>query len=92
MKKTNQQILKSFSMVGQVGISMLVPIFLGAFLGIKLDEWLDTGFCFIVLLLLGIAAAFRNVYLLTRRFYSKDLEKENREQKYFDDLFKDRKK
>lgn len=73
-------------MVTQIGISMIVPIFLGVFLGYRLDRWLGTGFFFLVFLLLGILAAFRNIYKLTKPFYAEDLKREREEQAYWDSL------
>lgn len=78
-------------MVTQIGISMLAPIFLCAFIGSKLDTWLGTNYCFVISLIIGILAAIRSVFMLTRRFYAKDLEKEIEKQRYFDELMKNRK-
>lgn len=70
-------------MVTQIGISMIVPIFLGAFLGRLLDRWLGTSFLFLLFLLFGILAAFRNIYKLTKPFYAEDLKREQQEQAYW---------
>lgn len=88
MVKSDRTVMKSLMMITQIGISMLTPIFLSVFVGFKLDQWLSTSCWFIILLILGILAAFRNVYLLTRRFYSKELKHELERQKYFEDLKK----
>lgn len=89
MNKENKKVMKSFVMITQVGLSMLTPIFLCVFLGVYVDKILHTSYWFIILLLLGILAAFRNVYYLTKQFYQKDLEKEQREQEYFKNLQKE---
>lgn len=92
MKKEKDRIIwKSLMMVTQVGISMLAPIFLCVVIGIKLDQWLSTGHWFIVFLILGVLSAFRSAYTLLKRFYAKDLEREKKEQQYFDDLTRERK-
>jgi F0F1-type ATP synthase assembly protein I len=85
-KSDNKTVLKAFGMVSQVGITMLAPIFLSVYIGMKLDDWFDTGYLFIVFLLLGVLAAFRNVYLLMRKFYAKDLKREEEELRYFAEL------
>lgn len=77
-------------MITQIGISMIVPIFLGAFIGYQLDRLFGTGFLFLVFLLLGILAAFRNIYKLTKPFYAEDLKREEKEQAYWDSLKKER--
>lgn len=73
-------------MVSQIGISMLVPIFLSIWIGSFLDERFGTEYWFLIFLALGIAASFRNVYKLTKPFYAADLKREQKEQAYWDDL------
>lgn len=77
---------KAFVMVFQISISMIVPMIMCGAGGYYLDKILDTSFLFILLLLLGILAAFRNVYLLTKSFYQKDMEEEHARLAYFEDL------
>lgn len=78
MKKSSIKVGKSLSMILQLGLSVLVPIFLCVWVGIKLDAYLDTRYWTILLMVLGMMAAFRNVYLMVRTFYRKDLEKEQK--------------
>jgi len=85
-KESNKWIVKSIMMVTQIGITMIVPIMMCLFIGVKLDEWLGTSFWLFIMLFLGIAAAFRNVFHLTKQFYMKDLRKEYEEQLYFESL------
>lgn len=75
-------------MISQISISMLVPVFLCLFFGIKLNEWLDTVYFVPVFLFLGIGAAIRNVYQLTRSFYAKDKKREDEELAYIENLKK----
>lgn len=84
----NSKIVRSLMMVSQIGISMLVPIFLCIFFGVKLNEWLDTVIFVPVFLFLGMAAAFRNVYYLTKNFYAKDKKREDEELAYIENLKK----
>ena len=81
-------IAKSFMMISQISISMLVPIFLCLFFGIKLNEWLDTVYFVPIFLFLGMGAAIRNVYQLTRSFYAKDKKREDEELAYIENLKK----
>ncbi len=87
-KKENSQILKALFMITQIGISMLVPVFLCAFLGLWLNKIFSVDYLFIIFVILGVLAAFRSVYQLTRQFYQKDLDREIEEQRYFDELKK----
>ena len=82
------QVARSFMMVSQIGISMLVPIFLCLFLGIKLNEWLDAKLFVPVFLFLGMGAAVRNVYHITKTFYAKDKKREDEELAYIENLKK----
>ncbi len=86
MKKPEKTVWQAFMMVSQVGITMLAPIFLCVYIGMKLDGWLGTEYLFIIFVLLGVLAAFRNVYLLMRKFYAKDLEREEAQLRYFAEL------
>lgn len=86
MKQEDKKILRAIMMISQIGISMMAPIFLSAFIGYWLDKWLNTQYWFIVFVLLGVCAAFRSVYVLTKSFYAKDLREEEAKQKYFDEL------
>lgn len=87
MGKTNK-VVRSLTMVSQIGFSMMVPIFLCLFLGMKLNEWNDTMLFVPVFLFLGIGAAFRNVYYLTKNFYAKEKKKEDEELAYIENLKK----
>ena len=63
-------------MVTQVGISMMTPMFLAGLLGYYLNKKCSVDFWFVIFLLLGIGAGFRNVYLLLKPFYENDSKKE----------------
>ncbi len=80
---------KAFVMFFQISISMIVPMIICGIAGYYLDKKLSTSFLFILLLILGIFAAFRNVYLLTKNFYQKDMEEEHAKLAYFENLKKE---
>ncbi|MDD5934005.1 MAG: AtpZ/AtpI family protein [Clostridiales bacterium] len=84
--KSDKKVLKSFVLITQIGITMIVPIFLCLFVGMKLDEWFKTNFITIIGIILGILAAFRNVYVMTKQFYLKDKEKEDAQLRYIQEL------
>ncbi len=87
-----KSVWKGLVMLTQIGISMMVPIFLCLFLGIKIDQWLNTNWLVLIFLGLGIGAAFRNVYHLTKTFYAKDKAKEDAQQQYYEQMKKEREK
>jgi len=64
LKKT----IKTLGFVSTVGLSMGIAIALGALIGYYLDKWLDTSPWFLLIFLgFGIAAAFRNLYIMYKR-------------------------
>lgn len=70
--------LANFALVSQIGITMVIPIVLGVWLGGKLDNKLGTkGLFLIVFISLGVASGFRNVYFLVyKRFDNKKDDKD----------------
>ena len=80
------QVARSFMMITQISISMLVPIFLCLFFGIKCNEWLDAKLFVPVFLFIGMGAAIRNVYHITKSFYAKDKKREDDELAYIENL------
>ncbi len=71
----NKRVIKSFTMISQVGISMLVPIILCCMLGLFLENQLNLP-AFIPLFILGALAGMRNVYVMVSGIYQeKDKEK-----------------
>jgi ATP synthase protein I len=68
MGDDRRQLFRSLGLLSSVGISMVAASLIGLAIGIYLDEWLDTKpWMTIIWLGIGIAAGFRNIYILTRR-------------------------
>lgn len=86
MAGKQNKVFRCLAMVTQIGISMMTPIAISGFIGYEIDIHLHTQYAFLVMLLLGIGAAFRSVYILTKPFYAKDMEKEHEKLKYIEDL------
>ena len=86
MGEKQRKIFRSFTMISQIGISMMVPIFLCAGIGWWMDGQFHTQIWFLVMIFIGIGAAFRNVYMLTRSFYSEDVKKEQERLDYIESL------
>lgn len=92
LRKGNRDVAKVLVMISQIGISMVIAILGSCFIGLKLDEWFSTRCFFIIFLIIGIVAAFRNLYHQTKGFYAADLEREQKEQDYFRELEREREK
>lgn len=86
MKSENKKIVFALSLITQIGISAMVPIFLCTFVAIRLSEWLGKDYIVLLGIALGIAVSFRNIYVLTKKMYYKDLLREKKEQDYFRSL------
>lgn len=78
--KKNHTVLKTLSLVTQLGITMLTSIFLCMFIGLWLDEKFSTHF-FIPFLLLGVAGGFRGIYTLVKNANEDEKESDNDEKK-----------
>ncbi|MBI5892761.1 MAG: AtpZ/AtpI family protein [Deltaproteobacteria bacterium] len=65
----NQGPLKRLAFVSSIGISMVLATFIGLYIGIKLDDFFSTKpWLTIIFLLFGIAAGFRNIYVLIKKY------------------------
>ena len=65
--KDNSKVMRSFSMITQFTIHMLVPICMCSYVGYLLDKKIGTSFCFVILFFVGALAGGRNVYLLAQK-------------------------
>ena len=73
MKEEKKRLIKSLGMISTMGISVVVAIAIGVYIGIKLDRWLGTApWFFFIFLFFGIAAGFRNIYIIAGREIRKD--------------------
>jgi ATP synthase protein I len=68
MDEDLKRTIKTLGFVSTVGLSMGIAIALGALIGYYLDKWLDTSpWLLLIFLGFGIAAAFRNLYIMYKR-------------------------
>jgi positive regulator of sigma E activity len=59
--------MENLALLSQVGIMMIVPIFGGVFIGQFLDRKFGNGSLFLIVgIVLGVGAAFRNLYQLAQ--------------------------
>ena len=69
MEGGNKGFFKGMALLASLGISMVIATFIGLAIGIYLDRYLSTSPIFtIIFMVLGIAAGFRNIYLLVKRY------------------------
>lgn len=66
-KHYDKSVYRSFAMILQVGINMLVPICMMTALGVYMDRKFDTSFWMIILFVIGAIAGGQNTYRMLRR-------------------------
>ena len=63
-----RDIFRNLGMLSSMGISVVLAIAIGVWFGLSLDRWLGTApWFFWIFLLIGIAAGFKNVYVISGR-------------------------
>ena len=63
-----RDIFRNIGTVSSMGISVVLAIAIGVWFGLSLDRWLGTApWFFWIFLIIGIAAGFKNVLVITRR-------------------------
>jgi ATP synthase protein I len=78
MAENKQQLIKSIGFLSGVGISLVASTLIGLFMGYYLDRWLGTDPWLTLLFLgFGIAAGFRNIFILTQRELRRQQEEES---------------
>ncbi len=76
-KITDPEYLNGLAKAGSIGLHLVSGIVVGAVAGYFLDKWLDTRpWLFMLLLVCGIVAGFKNVYTDTKRLAASQQEEE----------------
>ena len=91
-KEEKKRIVYALTLVTQLGISMIVPIFLCTVIGIWIMEYVNNELIVLFAVLFGFIVAFSNVYIMVRSMYSKDKEKEDLEYEYYKKMEEERNK
>ena len=69
MGEEDKGLLKRLVWLSSMGISMVVATFIGLYIGVYLDNVFSTKPWFtIIFLIIGIAAGFRNIYILIKKY------------------------
>jgi len=69
--KDNREVIKLVPLITQLGISMMVPIFLCVVAGIWIDNRFGTYFI-IPLIILGMLAGYWHCYLILKKYLKDD--------------------
>lgn len=62
----NKSVLATLALISQLGISMVVPVLLCVWIGVKIDNKFGTSLT-VWLIIVGVLAGARNVYALVRK-------------------------
>ena len=76
--KHKKSVVQTFSLISQLGISMIAPVILCTVVGVWLEEKLSIPFT-IPLIILGVLAGGRNVYALIKHASKTIVEEEEEE-------------
>ncbi len=68
MDKERREIVRSITLILQIGITMIAALVVGALLGYLLGKWLDKSWLILPGLFLGAWAGFQNVYRMVKRY------------------------
>lgn len=86
--KSGHGVGKAVILVTQLSINMLVPIFLSLFFGIWLDGLLGTEWLSVVMLILGVMASIRAMFITLQPLLKGEREKKDEAyQKQFDEHY-----
>ena len=72
MKKSDRQVFHALILVFQIGINMLVPIFMCSLLGIWIGDKTGISWMMIPFFFVGALAGFTNIYKMARKLYDKE--------------------
>jgi ATP synthase protein I len=68
MNEKDRQLIRQIGVLSTVGLTMVFATVIGLYVGLKIDEWLDTGPWFTAaFLFLGIFAGFKNLFVYVKR-------------------------
>lgn len=72
MNTEKRETLSSLSVVSSMGVSVAFAIAIGVWLGLSVDLWLNTKpWFFYIFLFIGIAAGFKNIYVIATKEINK---------------------
>jgi ATP synthase protein I len=68
VKEETRKYIKLLALASTMGISMVLAIVIAIAMGYYLDKWFQTSpVFFLIFMILGIVAGFRNIYIIMKR-------------------------
>lgn len=66
-------LLLTLGTLSTIGLSVVIAIAIGVYVGLQLDKWLGTApWFFFIFLFFGIVAGFRNIYIMAGKEIRRD--------------------
>lgn len=78
--KKNRSVFQAFTMVIQFSLNMLVPIIMCTLFGVWLGNKFQIPVITVPLFLIGALAGFRNIFIMAKRIYMNDSDKDDEAQ------------
>lgn len=83
LTEDKREFMRSLGILSSIGISMVAASVIGLFIGYSLDKWLGTTpWMTLIWLGIGIAAGFRNIFILTRRALRDQKKEQDQDQEH----------
>lgn len=77
MPDRKNDLYRALGTASTLGLSIAIAIGIGLFIGTQLDAWFGTRYFFYIFLFIGIAAGFRNIFIIGKRELKRDDRDEN---------------
>ena len=68
-KGYDRSVYRSFALIMQFGINMLVPIGIMSFIGMRLDERFGTSYIMVIFFFIGAIAGGQNIYRMAKSIF-----------------------
>jgi len=92
MKKETGKVVKSFTLILQLGLNVIACLIVSCGIGYLIDRHFQTKCWFIVFLILGMITAYRNCYYMLKGFYTKDKSNKQKQYEYIQNLTRNKKR
>ncbi len=76
--KYKKNVYQSIAMITQFGINMIVPILMCTLLGVYIGKKFDMMIIVIPLFIIGALAGFRNVYIMAKKIFEQESDRDTK--------------
>lgn len=76
--KYRKNVYQSIAMITQFGINMIVPILMCTMFGVYIGRKFDMLWIVIPLFLMGALAGFRNIYLMAKKIFQQESDRDTK--------------